>query len=560
MSSAAEVGVYGTMNTMSDRSSRDPHSTAPAADSADGGSACSTPATPQSSAKSNARDRVAKQGRSAAGSAPKKVDTRASLQASPEAEADADFVGLDPEDDRIDRIVVVGEGVRAAATWAVRLLILLAVTVASWYVMKTFWRGVLPVLLSLILCTVLVAPVSWMRKHRIPAGLAAAITLLCSFAGMGTLITFIAPDVLRQSRILYLQAFEGIQSAQLWLQGPPLNLDPADLDRWVNDAAKWLQENSGKIAGGIFSGIGLATTAAFTLMVVLVLTFFFLKDGHRFLPWLSNVVGRRTGWHLTEVLTRAWTTLSGFIRAQALVSLIDAVFIGLGIKLIGVPMALALSVLTFFAGFIPIVGAVVAGAIAVFVALASLGLGPALLTLLVVLVVQQLEGNVLSPILQSKAMNLHPVIVLVSVTIGGGLFGIMGAFLAVPFAAMVAVGFRYLQDMTTLRTGEKTSQDITFSTPEGLLAGRYAEEAGRRLRESMREELIVVNEDILDRDTEDLDAEATLRAPEPSRVDPTVTPSASRTDAPSSAQIRSKLRQTRSTLGKRLVRKFDKKR
>ena len=228
-----------------------------------------------------------------------------------------------------------------------------------------------------------------------------------------------------------------------------------------------MQNQAGAIAGGVFSGIGTAAGLSVTLMVILVVTFFFLKDGHRFLPWLRSATGGRTGLHLTELLTRSWNTLSGYIRAQAVVSLIDAVAIGVGIALLGVPMAFTLAVITFVAGFIPIVGAVVAGVLAVLVALVSLGFTKALIALGIVIAVQQLEGNVLSPLLQSRAMNLHPVVVLVSVTIGGGLFGLVGAFLAVPVAAMVAVAYRYMLDILRINSGELTAADIEFATAQG---------------------------------------------------------------------------------------------
>ena len=157
----------------------------------------------------------------------------------------------------------------------------------------------------------------------------------------------------------------------------------------------------------------------------------------------------------------------GYIRAQAAVSAIDAVIIGLGLWILKIPMALALAVITFFAGFIPIVGAVSAGALAVLIALVDGGVKTAIFVLILIILVQQLEGNILSPILQSKAMNLHPVVVLLSVTVGGGLFGIIGAFLAVPVAAALAVWIRYHQEMVSLRTGEITYDDIKISTASG---------------------------------------------------------------------------------------------
>ena len=389
-----------------------------------------------------------------------------------------------PPGDQVDRSVIAGEVVKAASLWAVRLLIICVFLYALYRLLGNFWQGLLPVLLALIICTVLAPVAKKLRTIGLPAALAAAVTILVSFTAVGGLIAFVAPDFMRQSRSLYLQTVSGIQSLQLWAQGPPLNLDSDDMSSYIDEAASWLQQRAGAIAGSVFTGIGTATSILVTLFIVLVLTFFFLKDGAKFLPWLRDATGKRAGWHLTELLTRAWNTLGGFIRAQAVVSLVDAVFIGVGLALIGVPLAMALAIITFIAGFIPFVGAIVAGALSVTIALVSLGVTKALLVLGLVLLVQQLEGNVLSPWLQSKAMDLHPVIVLVSVTVGSALFGLIGGFLAVPAAAMFAVAYRYGQDMMKLQSGEKTAADLDFSTVAGYLIGRYTENQGRYKREA----------------------------------------------------------------------------
>ena len=383
----------------------------------------------------------------------------------------------DERRDIVDRGVVLNSWLKSAAMTVLRILIICVFLFALSQLIGTFWQGILPVILAIIVCTVL-APIAGFLRRRahFPSALAALISLLIFFGLIGTLVFLIAPDIAAHSRVLYLQAFEGIQRLQLWLQGPPINMDPDDLNEAVNTVAQWLQNQAGTIAGGVFAGIGTAAGLIVTLTVVLVLTFFFLKDGPRFLPWLRATAGGRPGLHATELLTRAWNTLSGFIRAQAIVSLVDAFFIGVGIWLVGVPMAFTLSVITFIAGFIPIVGAVVAGALAVLIALVSLGFTEAIIVLLIVLAVQQLEGNVLSPVLQSKAMDLHPVIVLVSVTIGGGLFGLVGAFLAVPVAAMIAVVFRYMMDVMQIHSGEKKADQLIFSTPEGLAIAELEEQ------------------------------------------------------------------------------------
>lgn len=327
--------------------------------------------------------------------------------------------------------------------------------------------------------------------------------MLLFFGVLAFIGMLIAPDIVGQSRLLYIQALEGIQRLQLWAQGPPLNLDPENLNEGVDEITLWIQNQAGAIAGGVFSGINTAAGLSVTLMVLFVLTFFFLKDGHRFLPWLRSATGGRTGLYLTELLTRAWNTLSGFIRAQAVCSLVDAIVIGTGIAIVGVPMAFTLALITFVAGFIPIVGAVVAGALAVLIALVTLGFTKALIVLAIVLATQQLEGNILSPMLQSRAMNLHPVIVLVSVTVGGALFGLVGGFLAVPAAAMVAVVYRYLLEVLRINAGELGADDIEFATDEGRVIAEIVEKESVHKRQEWRGEREWVNAPVADEEADE---------------------------------------------------------
>lgn len=160
----------------------------------------------------------------------------------------------------------------------------------------------------------------------------------------------------------------------------------------------------------------------------------------------------------------------------------DAFFIGLGLVVLDVPLAAALAVLTFLAGFIPIVGALAAGGLAVLVALVSNGPTTALLVLAVIVIVQQLESNVLQPVLQGRSLKLHPAIVLVAVTAGGTLFGIIGAFLAVPVAAVTVAALRYMSEQISLRTGELRADDLDTTTPEGSMAAHQGERAAGRFQ------------------------------------------------------------------------------
>jgi predicted PurR-regulated permease PerM len=246
-------------------------------------------------------------------------------------------------------------------------------------------------------------------------------------------------------------ASSGLQQVQDQVQGSDL-VTQDQIDRAIQATQDRLANSADSIASGVLGTLGAVGSGLVTVVLTLLLTFFFLKDGRRFRPWLHAMTGQRAGPHVVAVLDRSWVTLGGFIRTQALVSLIDAVFIGVGLLVVGVPLAVPLAVLTFFGGFVPIVGAFVVGAIAVLVALVSVGWVGALIVLGIIVAVQQLEGNVLQPWLQSKVMQLHPAVVLLAVTLASTLFGIVGAFLAVPVVAVLAVLLRYLDDVVAERT------------------------------------------------------------------------------------------------------------
>jgi predicted PurR-regulated permease PerM len=194
-----------------------------------------------------------------------------------------------------------------------------------------------------------------------------------------------------------------------------------------------------------------------TAVLALFLMFFFLKDGPRFLPWLSRQLPGRLATDVPAVFERGWATLGSFVRSQAAVGLLDAVLIGLGLWILGVPLVLPLAVLTFVSAFVPIIGALFAGFVAVLIALVSNGLTDALIVLAIIVVVQQLEGNVFQPMIQSRGLGLHAAVVLLAVTLGGSLAGIVGSLLAVPIAALIAVVWNYVREQLVVPTDDTST-------------------------------------------------------------------------------------------------------
>lgn len=385
----------------------------------------------------------------------------------------------DPQQ-HVDRAILIGLGGRWVTDWALRLAILL---VAGWLITQiggALWVGILPILLALIVSTVLWPPTGWMTRHGVPKALAALVSILGSLGVIVGVLALIAPSIVDQTVKLTDQTSEAISAVQDWLRGPPLNIRDEQLDSVLSQITSTLEDRGDQIANGVFTGVSAVGSIVITLVLVLVLTFFFVKDGPKFLPFVRRNVGRTAGRHMTEVFTRSWNTLGGFIRTQALVSMVDAIFIGAGLVLLDVPLAWALAIITFLAGFIPIVGAVSAGALAVLIALVANGLTTAIIVLVLILLVQQLESNILAPILQSRAMNLHPVVVLLGVAAGSTLFGIIGAFLAVPVLAVVAVLLRYMNEQIDLRTGDVAASDLASATDEGRLTAWLGEMSSSR--------------------------------------------------------------------------------
>jgi len=353
-----------------------------------------------------------------------------------------------------DRADVIDDGFDGMQRWGIRIIVVAAAAVIIGWIIGHTWMVIFPVAMALIVSTILAPLVTWLRKKGLPSGLAAATVVIGFISVVVGMIAILTPQVAGQAGEVATGASDGLQKVRDWLTAGPLGLSEGQITRAISALQDKLQASASAIGSGVFSTIGAATSAIVNLILVLMLTFFFVKDGHKFLPWAKNLGGKRAGEHGVEVLDRVWTTLGGFIRTQSLVALIDAIIIGAGMVIIGVPLAIPLAVVTFFGAYIPIIGAFVSGALAVLVTLVTNSPQDALIVLIIVVGVQQLEGNVLSPWLQGKNLNLHASVVLLSVTAGGTLFGVTGAFLAVPVAASTAEILRYINERIDMAVSE----------------------------------------------------------------------------------------------------------
>ncbi|MGA5498431.1 AI-2E family transporter [Streptomyces cinereoruber] len=333
----------------------------------------------------------------------------------------------------------------AARVSAESLLVLLMAAVALWILGRT-WSVVWPLIVALFLTTMTWPLARFLRRHGWAPALASAVVTVLFLVVVAGIVALIAVPVASQSGELADGVVEGIQKLREWAAGPPLNIGDDQISKGFDAAVARIQDSVGSMVTTVVTGVSTVFNGLVTAVLALFLMFFFLKDGPRFLPWLTRQLPGRLATDVPVVMERGWDTLGAFVRSQAFVGLLDAVFIGLGLWFLDVPLVLPLAVLTFVSAFVPIVGALFAGLVAVLIALVSNGLTDALLVLAIIVVVQQLEGNVFQPMIQSRGLGLHAAVVLLAVTLGGSLAGIVGSLLAVPAAALIAVVWNYLRE------------------------------------------------------------------------------------------------------------------
>jgi predicted PurR-regulated permease PerM len=369
-----------------------------------------------------------------------------------------------PEQERPDVPPMLGK----LAAWSWRLLVVLTAGGLLLYLLIVLKVIVVPVIVALFLATLLVPLVRWLEAR----GWRHIWAVLAVFVGAVLLIVAIiaglVPLIGNEMETLRQRADEGIAEVQRYIASRPFGLSEADLTRYLEQARQRLTENSSGLTRGAVQGATLVGEVITGLILCLFLTFFFVKDSERFTRWILDFAGRHRERHLREIGTRSATAVSGYLRGQATVGAVDGLFIGIGLAVLGVPLVVPLAFLTFVAAFLPLVGAFVAGALAALVALVTKGLTTALLVVGLTVLVQQLEGHLLAPLLLGRAVSLHPVVIILALAAGAILGGIIGAFLAVPIAAVVtAVG-------TYLRGDQPIGEPADPGEPEPEVSGRHA--------------------------------------------------------------------------------------
>ncbi|MET9951030.1 AI-2E family transporter [Streptomyces sp. NPDC006339] len=350
---------------------------------------------------------------------------------------------------RPDPAAAIPWGMRVAAEAGWRLLVL-AGTV--WVLMKVISSVQLVVLafVAALLITALLQPtVALLRRKGLPRGLATAVTAVSGFVIMGLVGWFVVWQVMDNIDNLTDRVRDGIEELKRWLLDSPFHVT----ERQINDIAQNLSDTIGANAEQITSaglqGVTVIVEALTGILLAMFSTLFLLYDGKKVWEWTLGLVPAQARPGVAGAGPRAWRTLTAYVRGTVLVALIDAVFIGLGLWFLDVPMAVPLAVFIFLFAFVPLVGAVVSGALAVVVALVTNGVFTALMVLVVVLAVQQIEGHVLQPFILGRAVRVHPLAVVLAVAAGGLTAGIGGAVVAVPLVAVANTVVGYLRAYST---------------------------------------------------------------------------------------------------------------
>ncbi len=332
---------------------------------------------------------------------------------------------------------------RLAAGVAWRVLVVVAAIVLLAFIVARLRILFLPAFVALLLTTQLSPLVDRLTRRGIPRWLSALASLILGVGVVVAIVAAVVGTVVGDFDRLEVDFEGGLAEVGDFLVNQ-LDVPREDVDNAIDDLLNTVRDNSSTILGGLFTGASLALEITAGALLTVVMLFFFLKDGASIWSWLLRLMpaGRRPD--ADAIGRRTWDVLSAYFRGTFAVALFDGIFIGIALLIIGVPLVLPLAILTFFGGFVPILGAVAAGIVAILVALVAEGLTEAILVALAVLAVQQLEGNVIAPLLVGRQLRLHPMVVILAVATGGIVWGILGAAIAVPLVAVLTGLVTYL--------------------------------------------------------------------------------------------------------------------
>jgi predicted PurR-regulated permease PerM len=349
--------------------------------------------------------------------------------------------------------------VRKTAAWAWRLLVILIAVLALLWVVKKLEIIVVPVLVALLLSALLVPVVDWLDKRGLPRGGAVAVVLLGGFAILGGILAFVILQFIDGLPGLTEQVTNSIESTRRWLIHGPAHLRNEQINNLGNAAIEALHNNQAKLTSGALSTAATVTELVTAAVLVLFTLIFFLYGGRNIWRYVVQIIPSDVRGRVHEAGAAGYGSLIGYVRATFLVALTDAAGVGAGLAIMSVPLALPLASVVFLGAFIPLVGALVSGLVAVVVALLAKGIVYALITLGVLIAVNQIEAHLLQPLVMGRAVSIHPLAVVLAISTGGVIAGIVGALLAVPTVAFLNNAVQVLLAPDPSAEAEKQTED-----------------------------------------------------------------------------------------------------
>jgi predicted PurR-regulated permease PerM len=334
--------------------------------------------------------------------------------------------------------------VRKAAAWAWRILVILAAVAALLLLMWQLRVIVVPVALAVILTALLLPAVDRLDQRGMPRGGAVALVLLGGLGLFGGILTFVVSQFISGLPGLVAEVTRSIDNATNWLIDGPAHLSREQIDKAGDTAAAALRDNQEKLTSGALSTAATLTEIVTGALLTLFTLIFLLSGGRGIYAYLTKIVPAGSRDRVRDAGRAGFGSLIGYVRATFLVALVDAVGIGAGLAILGVPLALPLASLVFLGAFVPLIGAVLTGFVAVVVALLAKGFIYALITLGLIFAVQQLESHVLQPLLMGRAVSIHPLAIVLAIAAGAVSAGIIGALLSVPLLAFLNSAIRVL--------------------------------------------------------------------------------------------------------------------
>jgi predicted PurR-regulated permease PerM len=347
--------------------------------------------------------------------------------------------------DMDDARQVVPWPLRVASAIGWRFLVVVGALVVLGMALGRLAAVVVPVAIALLLAALLAPAVRWLVERRVPRAAATAGVLVGGLLVLGGVLTFVVATFVGGAPALAAQLAASVDAAVAWLSAGPLQLSPEQVGGLQDELLSMLDANQASITAGAITTVTALGQGATELLLVVFVLIFFLHGGAGIWQFLLGGVPGDLRVRVDVAGRRGLAALVAYVRATAVVAVVDAVAIGIGLGVLGVPLAVPLAALVFLGAFVPIVGAVVAGSVAVLVALVAQGPVSALIVLAIIIAVMQLEGHVLAPWLLGRAVKLHPLAVVLAVAVGLLLAGIAGALLAVPVLAVLNSAVRSLR-------------------------------------------------------------------------------------------------------------------